>query len=289
MNKKILLIGASGQLGLELQRTVPDRVELHSYTSSELDICDRMACIREVGELDPDIIINAAAYTDVENAETNSEIAFKVNRDGVENLAIVAGQNDSRLIHVSTDFVFAGGLRRPLTEEDEPNPINEYGKSKLAGEKAIQGCLFEDGLIIRTSWLYSPNRKNFVKTILQLLRDKPFLNVIKDQVGVPTSTRSLAHVIYKAAELELAGLYHWCDAGSCSWYEFACEIQNQALEQGLLKEKKEIIPIAAANFPAKAPRPEYSVMSQKKLAHATQIDPLPWQNELKLVLNSLFS
>jgi dTDP-4-dehydrorhamnose reductase len=287
VKKKILLTGAAGQLGLELQRNVSDWVELHAYTSSQLDICDRMACIQEVGELDPDIIINAAACTDVEKAETNSETAFKVNRDGVENLAIVAGQNDSRLIHVSTDFVFDDSLQRPLTEEDEPNPMNEYGKSKLAGENAIQRCLFEDSLIIRTSWLYSSYRKNFVKTILSLLKDKPFLNIVNDQRGVPTSTRSLAHVIYKAAELELAGLYHWCDAGSCSWYEFACEIHKQALELGILTEKKEILPIAAADFPAKAPRPAYSVMSQKKLATATHTDPLPWQNELKLVLQQL--
>lgn len=287
MKKKVLLTGASGQLGLELKRTAPDWVELYSFTSSELDICDRMACIREIGELDPDIIINAAAYTDVEKAESNSETALKVNCDGAENLAIVAGQNDSRFIHVSTDFVFDGSLNRPLTEDDEPKPLNEYGKSKLAGEKAVRRCLFEDGLIIRTSWLYSPYRKNFVKTILQLLKDKPFLNVINDQRGVPTSTRSLAHVIYKAAELELSGLYHWCDAGSCSWYEFACEIQKQALELGLLTEKKDILPIPASDFPAKAPRPAYSVMSQKKLATATHTDPLPWQNELQLVLKQL--
>jgi dTDP-4-dehydrorhamnose reductase len=287
MKKKILLTGANGQLGLELQRTLPDWADLRSFSSTELDICQAEACIDEISAYQPDWIINAAAYTDVEAAEIEANQAMRVNRDGVENLAKAARKNSAKLLHISTDFVFDGSQQHPYIEEDEPNPLNHYGQSKLAGEEAVKANLFDGWVIIRTSWLYSPRRKNFVNTILRLLKEKPFLNVIDDQIGVPTSVRNLSHVIYKAAELDLNGLFHWCDAGQCSWHAFACEIQNQALELGLISEAKEIKPIAARDFPAKAQRPAWSVMSQRKLAAATHIDPLPWQNELKLVLQRL--
>jgi dTDP-4-dehydrorhamnose reductase len=287
MKKKILLTGANGQLGLELQRTQPDWAEMRCFSSTQLDICQSDACIDEISSYDPDWIINAAAYTDVEAAEIEPNKAMRVNRDGVENLALAARKNSAKLLHVSTDFVFDGSKEQPYSEEDEPNPLNLYGQSKLAGEEAVKANLFDGWVIIRTSWLYGPQRKNFVNTILRLLKEKTFLNVIDDQIGVPTSVRSLSHVIFKSIERDLNGLYHWCDAGQCSWHAFACEIQNQALELGLITQAKEINPISARDFPAKAQRPAWSAMSQHKLAAAAHVDPLPWQNELKLVLQRL--
>lgn len=287
--KKILLTGATGQLGLELQNTAPSWSKIEAYDETRLDITSMQACAKEVQSVKPDWIINAAAYTDVEKAESDIETALRVNRDGTANLAQAARNIGAGLLHVSTDFVFSGQGREPLDELSQTGPLNLYGSSKLAGEELMQSILFARAVIIRTSWLYSPLGKNFVKTILRLLQEKPYLTIIEDQVGVPTSTRSLAHVIFRAVELELNGLYHWCDAGCCSWYQFACEIQTQALELGLLKEEKEIRPIAAADFPAKAVRPAWSVMNQSKLAAATRVDPLPWQNELRLVLQKLVS
>jgi dTDP-4-dehydrorhamnose reductase len=287
--KKILLAGATGQLGLELQNTAPSWAKIEAYDETRLDITRVQACAKEVQSVKPDWIINAAAYTDVEKAESDIETALRVNRDGTANLAQAARNIGAGLLHVSTDFVFSGQGREPLDELSQTGPLNLYGSSKLAGEELMQSILFARAVIIRTSWLYSPRGKNFVKTILRLLHEKPYLTIIEDQVGVPTSTRSLAHVIFRAVELELNGLYHWCDAGYCSWYQFACEIQAQALELGLLKEEKEIRPIAAADFPAKAVRPAWSVMNQSKLAAATRVDPLPWQNELRLVLQKLAS
>ncbi len=287
MKKKILLTGAGGQLGLQLQAAMPEWAQIQAYDESMLDITDAAACLAEVETLQPDWIINAAAYTDVEKAEVDAELAFKVNRDGTANLAMAARSCGAGMVHVSTDFVFDGSFREPLDESAPTGPLNLYGQSKLAGEQEMLRHLYERAVIIRTSWLYSPRGKNFVKTILRLLKEKPFLTIISDQTGVPTSTRSLAQVIYHAIDLDLEGLYHWCDAGSCSWYEFACEIQAQALELGLLAEEKEIRPIRTADFPAKAQRPAYSVMSQAKLAAATRVDPLPWQNELRLVLQAL--
>ncbi|MEW6709017.1 MAG: dTDP-4-dehydrorhamnose reductase [Candidatus Riflebacteria bacterium] len=287
MKKKIMLTGAGGQLGLELQGAVPEWAQISAYDETNLDITDLAACLNEAQSLQPDWIINAAAYTDVEKAEAEPELAMRVNTDGTGNLAKAARTWGAGMVHVSTDFVFDGSCREPLDEEKPTGPLNRYGASKLAGEKEIQSHLFEKAVIIRTSWLYSQRGKNFVKTILWLLKEKPYLTIIEDQTGVPTSTRSLAQVIWRSVESELNGLFHWCDAGHCSWYQFACEIQAQALELGLIKERKEIRPILARDFPCRAVRPAYSVMSQAKLAKATRTDPLPWQNELQLVLQKL--
>ncbi|MFZ5949441.1 MAG: dTDP-4-dehydrorhamnose reductase [Candidatus Rifleibacteriota bacterium] len=287
MKKKIMLTGFGGQLGLELQATVPEWAQINAFDETSLNITNLAACMNEAQSLRPDWIINAAAYTDVEKAEVEPELAMRVNSGGTGNLAQAARTWGAGMVHVSTDFVFDGSCREPLDENKPVGPLNSYGASKLAGEKEMQSHLFDKAVIIRTSWLYSPYGKNFVKTILRLLKEKPFLTIIDDQIGVPTSVRSLAQVIWRAVELELNGLFHWCDAGQCSWYQFACEIQAQALELGLVNEKKEIRPILARDFPSKAVRPAYSVMSQAKLAKATRTDPLPWQNELQLVLQRL--
>jgi dTDP-4-dehydrorhamnose reductase len=287
MKKKILIAGAGGQLGSELQTSAPEWALVMPYSELQLDITDQSACLHEIKDQKPDWIINAAAYTNVDKAETEVELARRVNKDGAENLARAARSVGAGLIHISTDFVFSGDIDRLYNEEDEPAPLNVYGETKLAGEQQVQNLLFERAVIIRTSWLYSARGKNFLKTILRLLKENSVLTIVSDQVGVPTSVRSLSHVIYRAAELDLNGLFHWCDAGQCSWYDFACEIQAQALELGLLKEEKEIKPILTSDFPAKARRPARSAMNQHKLAAATGVDPLPWQNELKLVLQTI--
>jgi dTDP-4-dehydrorhamnose reductase len=287
LKKKVLITGANGQLGVELQSSAPDWAEVFPTDETELDITDLDACIHEIESLSPSWIINAAAFTDVEKAESEAGLATKVNHIGPENLARAARNTGAGLVHISTDFVFDGKKKSPYFEDDQPCPVNIYGSSKLAGEQAVTANLFEKAIIIRTSWLYSATGKNFVKTILRLLNEKPALNIVGDQIGVPTSVRSLAQVVYRSIELELTGLFHWCDAGECSWYEFACEIQDQAIDLGLIGQRKEITPIGSIDFPAKAKRPAYSVMSQKKLAKATRVDPLPWQNELRLVLQAL--
>lgn len=287
MSTRILLAGAGGQLGAELKDRAPEWAAVIPMSFEELDIRDPEACFAAIQTLNPDWIINAAAYTDVEKAELEPDLAMKTNFEGVQNLTRAVSANGIRLVHISTDFVFDGNADQPYTEEAKTAPLNEYGKSKLAGEKPVLSMPDEKGLVIRTSWLYGPRGRNFVTTILKALKKMPFLQVVNDQFGSPTSVRSLANVIYRSISLNLNGLYHWCDAGVCSWYDFAVEIQNQALETSLLTQEKKIIPISTSEFFSRAIRPRYSALNQQKLAGATSIDPLPWQMELKMVIDKI--
>lgn len=287
---RIVLTGAGGQLGQTLAACWPDSLlsqyELIPLMRSDLDIADAAAVHSTLDALQPALIINAAAYTAVDKAESEAEAAFAINERGVTNLAV---SSTCPLIHLSTDFVFDGAARTPHAESAATAPLSVYGKSKLAGEKALLAQK-PDAIIIRTSWLYSEYGTNFVKTMLRLMSERDVLSIVHDQIGSPTSTHSLAAVVCSAASTRLSvaaiskkgltGVFHWSDGASITWFDFALEIQTQALALGLLKSPCTLRPIPTSEYPTPAARPLYSVMSRARARAEFDCPTNTWQAEL---------
>ena len=284
----IMLTGANGQLGWELQRRAREvGWQTHALKRQTLDISDPNAVRSAVHTLRPDIIINAAAYTGVDQAEAEPDRAYKINRDGAANMARAARTCGGRLVHISTDFVFDGAQGRPYEIDDVPNPQGVYGASKLAGEARVREILGNKALIIRTAWVYSAHGSNFVKTMLRLMRERNELRVVDDQIGSPTWARSLADCIWRALDRHLAGTYHWTDAGAASWYDFAMAIHEEALSLGLLKKSVVISPIPASEYPTAAKRPSYSVLSKWNCWRALDYRAAHWRASLRMMLGEL--
>jgi dTDP-4-dehydrorhamnose reductase len=282
---RALVTGAAGQLGIELLRTAPHELEVVGLRHQECDITDRAQVDAAMATHRPDVVINAAAYTAVDEAERQPSIAYAVNATGAGNVAQAAEGVGARVIHISTDYVFDGTSRKPYQPESATNPINVYGGSKLGGEKEVQGWS-STFLIIRSSWLYASHGKNFLRTILTALQAGKPLRVVSDLTGVPTSARSLASTIWKcAAQPEVRGVHHWVDEGTASWYDFAVAIQEIALETGLIEKPVAITPISWKEYKAPALRPPYSVLDARALSRAIQHQPRPWRNSLAEVLD----
>lgn len=254
---KILITGSNGMLGHDLENVLKDKHELILTTSKTLDITDKDKTMEIIKENNPDIVINSAAYTDVDGCETNQDLAYAVNGHGVENLALACREIDCPLVHVSTDYVFDGTARDPIPEDGEIGPISIYGKSKLMGEQAIQEIL-DKYFIVRTAWLYGINGKNFPKTMLELAENHPEITVVYDEVGTPTYTPDLAYGISELIETDFYGIYHLTNSGSCSWCEFARYIFEIA------GRDVNVVPVTASEFSRPAPRPSYSVLMNKK-------------------------
>ncbi len=287
---KILIAGKNGQVAWELERSAPSGYSLVVLGRSELDITDHAAVDERLAQERPDVVINAAAYTAVDKAESDSADAYAVNEGGAANLARACKSRGTRLVHISTDFVFNGSQSRPYNPADPTGPTGVYGASKLAGEQAVQSILPERSLIIRTAWVYSVHGNNFVKTMLRLMNEKPQLNVVYDQVGTPTWARTLARAIWSAVEKpELKGTLHWTDAGVASWYDFAVSIQSLALEKGLLEKKIPIRPIPSSGYPTAARRPQYSVLDKSQTEQVLNIQAEHWQQQLGFMLDDLNS
>ena len=253
---KILITGSNGMLGHDLQEVLADKHELVLTTSKTLDITDKQHTIDFICEVKPDIVINAAAYTDVDGCEENQDIAYAVNGDGVRNLSLACKEVDCPLVHISTDYVFDGTAREPIEEDGEIGPISVYGKSKLKGEEAILEIL-DKYFIVRTAWLYGINGKNFPKTMLELAKNHSEITVVYDEVGTPTYTPDLAKAISDLIETDYYGVYHLTNSGSCSWCEFAKYIFEVA------DVDVKVIPVTASEFARPAPRPSYSVLNNK--------------------------
>lgn len=254
---RILITGANGQLGTELQRVL-NRHTLILCTWPEFDLLDPSA-ERQVLDAHPEVIIHAAAYTDVEGAESEPDAAMAVNANGTELMACAAAQCGARLLYLSTDYVFDGAKGSPYDETDEPNPLNAYGRSKLEGErKALARCA--NTLVIRTSWLYSARGKNFVSTILRRAAEQSDLFVVADQYGSPTLAGDLAAAISRVLDVELRGVAHAAGAGSCTWYEFACTIV------ALAGREAKVHPITSAEGRRAALRPAFTVLGNRILA-----------------------
>ena len=269
----ILITGGNGQLGTELSKLLSDAIRTDS---TELDITDEGAVVDFVKSHDVDVIINCAAYTNVDNAEDNVDIATKVNVDGPRNLA----KTGVKIIHISTDYVFDGKGCKPYKPEDIANPISVYGKTKFAGEQEVikNASVYA---IIRTAWLYSPYGKNFVKTMRSLGETKESLNVVSDQVGSPTYAGDLADAIVKIIPqltVEKSGVYHFTNEGVCSWYDFATEIMDR------FNLNCKVNPIPSSAYPTKATRPFCSVLDKSKIKQVFGIEIPHWKKGLEKCL-----
>jgi dTDP-4-dehydrorhamnose reductase len=213
-----------------------------------------------IREFRPDVLINAAAYTAVDRAESDSVRAFSVNADGARHVAEAAAATGARVVHISTDYVFDGKRSCPYETGDKPSPIGVYGASKAEGERMVLATHGE-AIVIRTSWLYSARGQSFLSTILRLLKEKQTLRIVSDQIGVPTACRDLADAIWQCiAKGDAQGILHWTNAGIASWYDFAVAIQEIALAKSILGAEREIVPIRSSEYPVAAPRPCFSVL-----------------------------
>lgn len=278
----ILVTGANGQLGSELKKIGFTALDEVFFTDlAELDITDYAAIVKFIEQYEIDTIINCAAYTSVDKAEEEPELAAKINTEAVANLAKAAAKADCLLIHVSTDYVFDGTETTPYTEKSKTCPVSVYGKTKLAGERAVinSGCFH---IIIRTAWLYSAFGRNFVKTILHLADEKPELNVVSDQIGTPTYAEDLARAITEIMgneeRVEHEGIYHFTNEGVCSWYDFAKEIVR------LSGKECKVNPVSTAEYPAKTQRPAYSVLDKTKIRKIFQVETPDWKDALQRMM-----
>ena len=277
----ILVSGASGQLGNELRErsNLYKTWNFYFTDTSELDITNLSKVEEFVAANSIETIINCAAYTAVDLAETNKDLCYTVNVIGAKNLAIVAANKKIQLIHTSTDFVFDGVHHLPYKEEDAANPLSVYGSTKLAGEKEVLS-ICPESIILRTAWLYSAYGANFVKTMQRLGRDRDTLNVISDQVGTPTWAGDLANAILqivktKEADSDHQGVYHYSNEGVASWYDFAVEIMQ------LSGIDCKVYPIETKEYPTPAPRPAYSVLNKAKIKSDFKLDIPHWKESLK--------
>jgi len=284
----VLIVGAAGQLGRELQETAPVENRVTALDLAELDITDADAVSDCLRRSSPDVVINAAGYTAVDRAESEPDRARQINSYGVAHLARAAAKKNSRMIHVSTDYVFDGSRTSPYRPDDKPGPINIYGRSKLEGERNVVSTLGPRALVLRSAWLYSRYGTNFVLTMLRLMRECDEVRVVNDQIGSPTWARGLAQVIWiAAARAELSGIYHWTDAGIASWYDFATAIQDEALALGLLERRIPLIAIRSDEYAAPARRPAYSVLDTSATCQALAVRQKDWREMLRRMLGDL--
>ena len=281
---RALIFGKGGQLSWELERTRPADVGCEVVGSRDCDVRDKDAVHDIVERLKPDVLINAAAYTAVDQAEQEKEQAFAVNAAGAAHLASAARKCNAVMVHVSTDFVFDGRQSSPYKTTDPPCPLGVYGASKLEGERLVLAALGKNGLIIRTSWLYSSHGHNFVKTMLRLMAERDELKIVADQVGSPTWARGLAQVIWQLVVRSLSGIYHWSDAGVASWYDFACAIYEEAVALGILTGKVTLFPVHTRDYPTPARRPPYSVLDKTGTWRDLACSPLHWRVNLRAML-----
>jgi dTDP-4-dehydrorhamnose reductase len=288
----ILLIGSNGQLGKELQQILTPYGNLKAVARPIVNLAQPDTLRQVINEIQPQLIINAAAYTAVDQAESEPELATTVNATAPGILAEVAQQLGAFLIHVSTDYVFDGRQSHPYQETDTNNPLSVYGQTKLAGEQAIrQNC--EHHLILRTAWVYgSYGKGNFVKTMLRLGAEREEIRVVADQIGSPTWTRDLAQAITHAIPQltpEIAGTYHYTNSGVASWYDFAVAIFEEAQHLGFPLKVQSVIPITTADYPTAAQRPAYSVLACEKISKVLGTPRPHWRLALRQMLAELYA
>ena len=288
---KVLLTGAGGQLGQALLAAAPDNVELISTTRQELDLSDADACRIAVQKCQPDWVLNAGAYTAVDKAESEPELAHAINAGAPEAFAQELDRQGGRLLQVSTDFVFNGLQGSPYRVDQPTRPLGVYGGSKAAGELAIQkifGYENPKGIILRTSWVMGPVGRNFALTMLRLHRERDQLGVVADQVGCPSSTLNLATACWKTitqgSQTTLPPILHWSDAGAASWYDVAVAIGELGHSLGLVDAPAKVNPITTADYPTPASRPNYSLLDCATTRAALQLDGQHWQEALKQLL-----
>ena len=283
--KRFLILGAHGQLGVELQNTFHDAGQVIALTRAACDLSNPSSICAAIQETHPDIILNAAAYTAVDRAESEPELAMRINGEAPGILAEEARKCGALLVHYSTDYVFDGAKSTPWVEEDPAHPLNVYGETKLAGEQNIQHA-GEQYLIFRTSWVFSPRGNNFLLTMLRLGRERPQLRIVNDQKGAPTSTQALASATRRIIEssTQVSGLYHMTCAGETTWYGFAQAIFAHARAN---KPWASVIGIPSSEYPTPARRPANSVLSNAKLKSTFGVELPTWEPALETTLGEI--
>ena len=286
MNKSILLIGCNGQVGSQLQKILQPYTNLIAVARPEVELAqpETIKCLVE--QWKPQIIINAAAYTAVDKAESEPELANKVNALAPQVLSEEANKSQALLIHISTDYVFDGKSNRPYQENDLTNPLSIYGETKLAGEQAISS-ICSNYLILRTAWVYgSGGKSNFVKTMLRLGSQKSELKVVSDQIGSPTWATDIAQTIAMliTKDQPKSGIYHYTNSGVASWYDFAVAIFEEAKLLGFPLNIERVVPIPTSEYPTPATRPSYSVLDCTKISSLMESYPPHWRESLRKML-----
>lgn len=285
---KALIVGTTGQLARALRRVTPQSVHVVALSRDEYRLGDSSELDRHLDVHSPDVLINAAAYTAVDQAESDRHSAFAANAEAVALMAESCEQRSIKFVHVSTDFVFDGSAGRPYRPDDATNPLGVYGLSKLEGEQRIAARPRLDWRVIRTAWVYSATGRNFVLTMLRLFRERAVVKVVADQVGAPTSADSLAECVWAAALAGgQAGILHFTDAGVASWYDFAMAIYEEARSLGLIQQDVAIMPIATEQYPTPARRPSYSVLDTRATLERLGLQPVHWRASLRRVLKEL--
>ncbi|MDG2461381.1 MAG: dTDP-4-dehydrorhamnose reductase [Luminiphilus sp.] len=284
---RALVLGAGGQLGMACTARSPGSIEVVGVTRRECDITDYGALERCLDRIAPKVVVNAAAYTAVDDAEDHPEQANAINADAPSALAEICAQRGARLVHLSTDFVFDGAGTAPYAPDSRTAPLGVYGASKLIGEQAVTASGVSHA-VVRTSWVYAATGHNFLLTMLRLMRERSVVRVVNDQIGSPTSATGLAEICWALAlREEVSGVFHWSDRGEVSWYDFACAIRDEATALGLLAEPVSVEPIANEAFPTKARRPRYSVLDVEETCSLLRVAPRPWREALRDVLRSV--
>jgi dTDP-4-dehydrorhamnose reductase len=284
---RALIVGGSGQLGTALRRSVPEGWTISTPNRSVLDLENADSIDTAVQAVKPDVVMHAAGFTDVEAAERDPALAMRINGGGAALLAAAARRYGARLIAVSTDYVFDGRATTPYAPDAPTNPLNAYGRSKLQGEHDVMERA-PGSLVVRTSWLYGPTGRNFVRTMLNRMTAGVAVRVVNDQKGAPTSATTLSHALWRAAACpEVQGIHHVTDSGIASWYDFAMAIGAEAQQAGLLKTMPEIVPITSAEYSSATRRPAYSVLQTSGTAAALSLEPISWRAALRAVVGEM--
>ena len=284
----ILVSGSNGQLGNEFKKRVKDSQHQFNFiTRAELDYSNSKDIALKLNEFKFDLIINCAAYTAVDKAESEPKLAFEINANSVKALAAYCFDHQKELIHISTDFIFDGNCYWPISETQDANPVSVYGQSKWQGECFVKEYC-PKSYIFRTSWLYSNHGNNFLNTMRRLMKEKDELGVVYDQIGTPTWAKGLAETCVTAAINKTAGVFHWTDEGVASWYDFALAIQELGIEKGLLDKSVPVLPIPSSQYPTPAKRPHYSVLDKQTAREAfAACKPTHWRKQLACMLDEL--
>ncbi len=277
---RVLITGAGGQLGRALQATAPDGVELNAIDVDDVDLTDEAMLTARLAVEAPDLLINAAAYTAVDKAEEDEELARAINSGAVRIMAEAMEQSGGKLVHVSTDFVFDGTSERAYQPEDQRGPISVYGRTKAEGEDHLRA----EDLLVRTSWVYAAGGANFVRTMIRLMNERDELGIVSDQTGSPTWATSLAQTIWGLIEKDASGTFHHSDDGKASWYDFAVAIAEEAQALGLIERIPAIKAIATSDYPTPAARPAFSLLDCSETRALLGDTATPWRENLRAML-----
>jgi dTDP-4-dehydrorhamnose reductase len=277
---KVLITGAAGQLGGALQRLAPAHAEINAIDVADCDLSDIPMLRARLSVEAPDIILNAAAYTAVDKAESDEATAQAINAGAVQAMAEAMTETGGKLVHVSTDFVFDGSSPRAYLPDDPRNPLSAYGRTKAAGEDQVR----RSDILVRTAWVYEAGGANFVRTMIRLMKEREELGVVADQIGSPTWATGLARTIWGLVDKGASGIFHHSDAGVASWYDFAVAIAEEAHALGIISRIPVIRPLITADYPTPAKRPAFSLLDCRSTRAVLGDEPVHWRTNLRLML-----